>query len=87
MLCYKQFCGYEKQCRCSPNLSERIALHQRPQSRVGIPTNSSTMFAVISIIISLNFFKWGIYIESCIRIYISYGEHTNTIEKECQVFL
>jgi len=50
---------YEKQCRSSPNLSERM-YNIRPQSRVGNPTNSSTMFCLIRIIISL----WG----SCIRI-------------------
>ena len=42
-----------------PNLSERMVLI-RPQSRVGIPTNSSTMYCFIRIIISHNIFRFCI---------------------------
>ena len=75
----------EKQCRISPNLSERM-YNIRPQSRVGIPTNSSTMYCFIVIIISL----WGFILELKIvfeSICISYVHHTNIVEKGCQPFL
>jgi len=86
MFWYKQFLWLTRSSDgVHPILSERM-YNIRPQSRVGNPTNSSTMYWFIVIIISL----WGFILELKIvfeSICISYVEHTNTTKRGCQPFL